>query len=247
MKSRHEDADAFAHGPLYLCVRRFVRQNIPCLIRPWTLAKRFFWSVRYPNPAARFAKVHEKNYWASSESRSGEGSTLEATTFLRQALLGFIARMNIKSMLDIPCGDFNWMQHVGLGIPYLGGDIVEALIRENQVKYAHANRTFQVLDLTNSALPANDLVLTRDCLNHLSLADIRKAVANVRSSGSIFWAVTQFPAQRLNRDQESGFYYREINFQNAPFYWPPPIETHEEKMHPGKHISFWRISDLPAK
>jgi hypothetical protein len=240
------DPDAFAHGTIYLAVRKIVRRHARFLIKPWTSFKRAVWFVRYPTAAGRFAKIHEINYWASGESRSGEGSTLEATTDVRHALERFIADYNVVSMLDVPCGDFNWMQHVDMKIPYTGGDIVEALITRNRELYGRAGRTFEIIDLTRSQLPRCALVFTRDCLNHLSIEDVTHAIANIRSTGAEYLAVTQFPEQTVNRNQESGFHYRELNFQIPPFNWPPPLAIFNETSHPGKHIAFWKISSLPT-
>jgi len=239
------EPDAFSHGKLYLSVRRLVRKHTPFLIRPWTVFKRMVWLVRYRTAASRFAKIHETNYWASGESRSGEGSTFEATKDVRRALQEFIVEHRVASILDVPCGDFNWMRHVEMRIPYIGGDIVEALIIRNRKLYGTPERTFTAVDLTRSALPRCALVFSRDCLNHLSLADIRLAIANIRSSGAEYLGVTDFPCQSVNRNQESGFHYRELNFHLSPFNWPPPLATFEESSHPGKHIAFWQISCLP--
>jgi hypothetical protein len=36
---------------------------------------------------------------------------------------------DVKSLLDIPCGDFHWMRRVNLqGLSYVGADIVRELI-----------------------------------------------------------------------------------------------------------------------
>lgn len=245
-KPQEEEPDAFAHSSVYLKIRRVVRKNTPFLIGPWTAFKRIVWSIRYPTAASRFARIHATNYWANGESLSGEGSTMDATQYVREALAGFIREHQIPSILDVPCGDFNWMRHVEMDIPYFGGDIVEAIVARNRENHGTEMRKFEVIDLTSSKLPHCGLVFSRDCLNHLSIPDILQAVANIRSSGAEFIAVTQFPAQTVNRNQESGFNYRELNFHLAPFLWPEPVAIHDERLHLGKHIAFWRIADLPT-
>lgn len=246
MKSaENQEPDAFAHSTIYLTIRRFVRKNTPFLIRPWTVFKRAVWLIRFRSPESRFNQIHKTNYWANGESLSGEGSTLEATSSLRAALESFVREHQVRNFLDVPCGDFNWMNHVDLGIPYTGGDIVEDIVVRNQKEYANNQRKFQLIDLTRSELPACDLVFSRDCLNHLSIPDIHQAIANICSSGAIYLAVTQFPAQTVNRAQASGFTYRELNFSLAPFYWLPPVAIYDEQFHPGKHLGIWKISDLP--
>jgi hypothetical protein len=241
----HTEADSFSHGKLYLFIRRVVRNHASFLIRPWTVFKRVIWVLRYPTAASRFAKIYETNYWANGESRSGEGSTLEATRDVRLALERFIIEHGVDSILDVPCGDFNWMQYTEIRVHYYGGDIVEELISCNQAQHGTASRSFAVIDLTRTQLPNCSLVFSRDCLNHLSISDIRLAIANIRRSGAEYLAVTQFPGQRVNKDQESGFNYRELNFRLPPFAWPNPSAIFAESSHPGKHIAFWKIATLP--
>ena len=57
--------------------------------------------------------------------------------------------MKITSVLDIPCGDFNWMQKVDLSnIEYIGADIVEELIKKNiEIYEGKNNLRFKVLNL----------------------------------------------------------------------------------------------------
>lgn len=234
------------HPQWYLAIRSFVRSNLAFLIPGWTLTKRAYWLIRYPTAKTRFEKIYHSNYWASEESFSGCGSNLEATRLLRAGLDAFIKEREITSMLDIPCGDFNWIRHMDLKLKYIGADIVAALISENQKAYGGENRSFEVLDLTKSKLPACDLVFTRDCLNHLSFSDIKKAQQNVSSSQSTYLAVTQFPEQATNRNQESGFIFRRINFRLPPFGWPEPLVEYPELENGIKTLAVWRVSDLPS-
>ena len=246
MKSdHHQDPEAFAHSTSYLVIRKFVCEHARFLIRPWTFIKRIIWLIRYPTAKLKFEQIHRSNTWACGESLSGDGSTLESTEGVRKALEKFIREHAVKSMLDVPCGDFNWMQHVQMDGPYIGGDIVEQIILNNQSKFGDDLREFKVIDLTKSSLPKCDLVFSRDCLNHLSMTDIRKAINNMVASGADFFAVSQFPAVTVNRNQESGFTYRGLNFCLPPFNWPDPIADFDEQFHPGKHIGFWSIADLP--
>ena len=241
-----EDPDAYAHSVGYLRIRKFVRKFMPFLISPWTSLKRVVWRIRYRSPEERFTQIHKSNYWANAESLSGGGSTMEATAETRKALEQFTKDYQIRSVLDVPCGDFHWMQHVDLGVPYIGGDIVDALVKENESRYGSSTRRFQVIDLTETRLPPCDLVHTRDCLNHLSIGDIQSAIANISASGARYLAVTDFPDAKVNRNQASGFTYRELNFRLAPFGWPEPILMWDEKFDTGKFLSFWKISDIPS-
>lgn len=82
-------------------------------------------------------------------------------------------KFQISSILDVPCGDFNWMQLLELqGISYIGGEIVKPLVSELNIKFSGDGVAFLQMDITKNKLPKCDLVLNRDCLFHLSYHDI---------------------------------------------------------------------------
>ena len=61
---------------------------------------------------ARFEAVYQRNFWGDSESRSGQGSTLEWTRDLRPEFQALLHTLKITSLFDAPCGDWNWMKAV---------------------------------------------------------------------------------------------------------------------------------------
>jgi hypothetical protein len=82
---------------------------------------------------AHIYRRFQKNAWASRESVSGTGSELNRTYHLRRELPVLLSELKVRSLLDLPCGDFNWMAHVELGdIRYVGADIIAELIDRNQ-------------------------------------------------------------------------------------------------------------------
>jgi hypothetical protein len=51
-------------------------------------------------------------------------SSLEETATLRQELPRLLNAFQISTVLDLPCGDFNWIQQVPLKVDrYIGADI----------------------------------------------------------------------------------------------------------------------------
>ncbi|QDT41051.1 hypothetical protein Pan241w_11100 [Gimesia alba] len=170
-----------------------------------------------------FEKIYSTNGWGSPESVSGTGSTLEQTRVIRQQLPKLIEKYQIKSMLDLPCGDFYWMRHVPLHLEYIGGDIVPAIVERNRRIY---RKEFRRLDITQSELPKVDLVFCRDCLVHFSDVDVFAAIANIKASGSKYLLTTTFPG-RENRDIQTG-YWRPVNLQSGPFCFPDPVEIINE-------------------
>ena len=173
-------------------------------------------------PEDRFTKIYMSNHWNSLESRSGEGSTFENTQNIRAGLSLIFEQYEIGSMLDAPCGDFNWMQSVtqDASIKYIGGDIVRPLIEKNQAKYDDKDRSFVHLDLTKSSLPNVDLLFCRDCLFHLSYQDIARVLENFLSSSIPYLMTTSSAAPngpRINNSNIVTGDMRLIDLFSEPF------------------------------
>ncbi|MFZ3136819.1 MAG: class I SAM-dependent methyltransferase [Thermodesulfovibrionales bacterium] len=202
----------------------------------------------FKSRSSRFTDIAEAGGFGDSPSLSGVGSTLEATEAVRDLLPKLIERYNITSFLDIPCGDFYWMQYVDLkNVEYIGADIVESIIAENNSKFGQPNRRFIVSDLCVDNLPRVDLVLSRDCLIHLKLSEIKTALRNLKSSGSRLFLLSTYPAVLVNPEIDPRF-CRNVNLEMPPFNLPKPIELFYEGggCNEGKALGLWRNSDLPG-
>jgi SAM-dependent methyltransferase len=226
-------------------------------VRPITIAER-----RFAEQAAalselsieeRFARIYQTNLWFDAESRSGTGSNLDETAQLRATLPHLLRRLNTRRLLDVPCGDFNWMSHVDLsGIEYIGGDIVDPLIRANRERYASAARRFLKVDVINGPLPQADVILCRDCLVHFSFANIIATFQTMKSSGAEYLLTTTFPAREVNKDIVDGD-WRPLNLEQSPFLLPVPhsviVEgcTEEGGAYADKALAVWRVADLPTQ
>lgn len=171
----------------------------------------------------RFTVIWKRNAWGSRESISGNGSTIANTESIRRFLPIVFEEFAIKSILDIPCGDFNWMRLVDgmTGISYLGGDIVAPLISKLNENYASETIRFVQLDITTDSLPKSDLVINRDCLFHLSYADINNALMRFCESGSKYLLSTSHDnlSNFKNTDIQSGG-FRLIDLFESPFNFP---------------------------
>ena len=196
-----------------------------------------------------FTEIQASNLWGAEESVSGLGSELDATAKLRAELPRLLRDLGADTMLDIPCGDFRWMSETELPVSrYIGGDIVEALVERNRRKYS--GREFLHLDLCSGDLPKVDVVFCRDCLVHLSFENVRRAIANVKRSGSTWLLTTTFLECEENSDIVNGD-WRMLNFELAPFQWKPPARVLVEGCteagggYSDKALGLWRISDLP--
>src|SRR5262245_49835393 len=200
---------------------------------------------------ALFTEIYDKNTFGGTESRSGHGSSLANTAAIRAALPALLAKLAIRTLLDIPCGDFHWLKEVDLGsVRYIGADIVGALIRENDRNYGREGRIFVTLDITRDALPYADLILCRDCLVHFSDEDIFRAITNLRRSGAKYLLTTTFTDRSSNEDILTGG-WRPLNLQIAPFCFPEPITVICEDYHDqggawaDLSLGLWEVATLP--
>lgn len=194
-----------------------------------------------------FTRIFRENAWGGDESRSGPGSSRVETAGLEATLPTLLCELNAKSLLDIPCGDFVWMANVDLeGIDYVGADIVPELIEANR-SWERPGRRFVKADLTRDRLPRCDVVVVRDCLVHLSLRDVDRALVNLVRSGSRYLLTTSFAANRENRDIATGS-WRPLNFELPPFLFAPPLrrlaESPRETEFRDKSLALWRLSDV---
>ena len=197
-----------------------------------------------------FSSIQSDNYWEDSESVSGPGSSLKQTKEIRRVLPKLFEDLHIKSILDIPCGDFNWMKHVvSKGIIYTGADIVSSIVDQNKQKYQTESIHFLRLDLLKDQLDRFDIVFCRDCLVHLSNDDILVALSNIKRSGSTYLVTTTFPEEAKNKDIPTGG-WRPVDFEKQPFNFPIPEILINEKCTEGdglfkdKSLGVWKIDSL---
>ncbi|MDP1663132.1 MAG: class I SAM-dependent methyltransferase [Phycisphaerales bacterium] len=180
------------------------------------------------------------------ETVCGIGSTMEQTRVARETVARVVREYGIKSMLDAPCGDLNWMKHVPLdGVRYTGGDVVQQMVDENRAKFAGTGREFVLMNIIEDVPEAADLILCRDCLVHLPGADVKRALANFSASGSKYLLATTFPATSQNTDLRFPGEWRAINLQAAPFLLPPPLllvdeECPDDNGH-SKSLGLWKL------
>ena len=182
-----------------------------------------------------FTEIYEHNGWGGEESRSGLGSELSYTEELRHKLPILLTQFGVTRILDAPCGDFNWMQHVvpRLGIEYIGGDIVKDMVVRNQQRFGTSRISFRHLDIVKDPLPASDLMMVRDCLFHLSHDDIFTFLENFCSSDiDLLLTTTHLPADGDNYDVSTGG-FRFIHLFSPPFFFPhPPLFRIEDWVPP---------------
>lgn len=199
----------------------------------------------------RFQAIYASNDWKDEESVSGPGSNSVQTEEAKSILEKVIREYEVQTLVDIPCGDFGWLQKIEIGdCKYIGGDIVPALVERNDNVYGNDQRKFEVIDLITDPLPDGDLLLVRDCLVHLSESQIKQAVTNIKASSIPYLITTHFTGDHINYDIHTGD-WRPINLEKAPFLFPKPLAVYNEKntenngAYADKSLAIWRVDQLP--
>lgn len=226
-----------------------IREKLPYVQTLYRFFKKL--PFRFGTNEGKFTRIYRSNYWGSAESVSGRGSGMDQAAVIVKELPGIMERIGARSILDIPCGDFNWMKEVDLGsAAYIGADIVAGLVIKNNQLWRSSKRSFLQIDLTTDALPRSDLILCRDCLVHFSFSDIFSALKNIKRSKSSYLLATTFPARKYNSDTLTG-QWRTLNLERAPFMFPEPLlllnENSKEVESSDKSLGLWRIGDIPTE
>ncbi|MBM3759094.1 MAG: class I SAM-dependent methyltransferase [Acidobacteria bacterium] len=231
-----------------------ILKGVPGLQTAYRFARSQYESAQLEGKAADevFGEIWSGNKWGGTDSVSGRGSDLTQTQVVRETLPVVFQQYGVKSMLDVPCGDFHWMRHVDLsGVDYVGGDIVAELVERNTAAYQTGNVRFVRLNLLEDAVPKVDLVFCRDCLVHLSFEHVFAALRQICASESQYLLTTTFVDRQQNGDIATGN-WRPLNLRVAPFEFPESLLLVNEKctedggQFRDKSLGLWKVSDLRA-
>jgi hypothetical protein len=202
---------------------------------------------KFPNSKAIFDYYYKTKFWGSVESASGPGSTIEYTENTRKGIADLIARLQVRRLLDAPCGDYNWFRLVQRApdVQYIGGDIVESLIADNTAKYGNQNTAFLSMDITRDRLPGADLWLCRDVFLHLSYRDIFLTMNNFARSEIRYFLASSYVKADTNADIPTGS-ARPLNLELPPFNFGKPTEYIDDyvKGTPVRCLCLWERDSL---
>jgi hypothetical protein len=184
------------------------------------------------------------------ETLCGAGSTLENTTSVRGWIPFLFRQLGERSLLDAPCGDFNWMARTNLsGIDYSGVDYDgEHLAKASttvSVPDAFAPNTKRLLhlDIVNDGLPKADVVLCREFLQHLPNDQVRKVIKNIADSGAKWLLATSHNAM-VNSDIAAAGMFRPLNLMAEPFCFPCCRSSVGDQLGTGRILGLWHRSDF---
>jgi hypothetical protein len=192
-----------------------------------------------------FREIYRTNHWGASE-RSGAGASVEQAASVLAHLASLIETLQVRTLLDVPCGDFAWMRHLQADVRYIGGDVLPELAAANQERYGGPDRQFLTIDLLKDGLPDAEMLLCRDCFVHLSFADVAAALTNIRRSRCRWLLTTTFPGCASNEDIVTGD-WRPLNLELPPLNLPAPRMLLNEQCTEGgnlfadKSLGLWKI------
>jgi hypothetical protein len=236
-------ADELRRTAFFTACIDVARQILPSPVLVWLRSQ----MVRnlHGGPREVFTEIHRRNIWGYQETASGGGSTLHYTKKMREALPELIGDLNVRTLLDLPCGDFHWMSEVNLPIThYIGSDIVPGMVENARNRYGRSEPEFRILDLCKDVLPQADLLLCRDCLMHLSEEMIFLALANIIRSDIKYLLISTYPDGR-NRSIRIGDWFpstcvRHPTISRRPYGtiddWVPPFDW--------RQLGLWEIESL---
>jgi hypothetical protein len=227
-------------------VKWILRLLIPIKMRKAFAARKFSAVVRGADYIQTFNNIYSTNWWGSKESVSGVGSELFRTMSVRAGFIRWLGQNNVSSVLDAPCGDFNWMLHVieETDIVYIGGDLVADLISKN-CEIGGARTKFLVFDILVDPLPKVDAWLCRDVLFHFPNSAIETILKKFENSDIPFFLTSHFEKIARHLDIEFGG-YRPVNLCAAPFNWPKPVHLifDGDKNEADRYLGIWQNPKL---
>lgn len=164
-----------------------------------------------------FQDIYRGNRWNGHQTRSGPGSSRAATNWVGMWLSDLCLRLQVRSVLDAGCGEGIWQPELP---GYIGVDVVPEAIEA--ARREHPHRTYLVADVIQDDLPNVDLVLTRDFMQHISVADGLRALENVGRGAKYLVASSYLGG--INEDPTSGYDAYRVNLEATPFALGAPME-----------------------
>lgn len=189
-----------------------------------------------------FEQVYKTRLWGGSRiypgyGSSGMGANPRVVEVLIRGLEDFIKQYNIKTFLDIGCGECEWQPAIdweGLGVEYLGVDVVAELIEMNRERLSYRPAmSFETKNMLVDPLPSADLYFIKDVLAHLPNAFIDQFFLKAREGTTKVLVYGNF-TEKAHLDLKKiggGRPLHEKHLRKEPFYQIEQIKSFAET-HP---------------
>lgn len=192
-----------------------------------------------------FGEIYRRNLWNGVESLSGPGSGVVPTEPVAQELTALVLELDVRTVLDVGCGDGLWMPDLP---GYLGVDVAPAAVE--RARKLHPDRHYRVWDGRRLlGLEPFDLVICRDAMQHLPLADGLAILDAIRDTGSR-WLLASTYRGTPNCEVVAGAFYSP-NLTGPPFGLPEPARTifdgydygiPDQVRDPAKFLGLWPLT-----
>jgi hypothetical protein len=186
-----------------------------------------------------FDYIYQHRIWGADGTRplSGWGSYGEwAASFVRVAA-EVIQERGVRTVTDIGCGDFNiGSQLCGSVEKYHASDISSEIIRWNLERFsALKNVVFQQINACVDPLPAADLLIIRQVLQHLTNAQIEAVLQNVEKTGFRLVLIAEHVSEpektgQPNQDLPSPGFFTRLDFNSGVFIDQPPFSRPAQRL-----------------
>jgi hypothetical protein len=126
------------------------------------------------NASKVFSEIYRHDRWTGG---SGPGSSSDFCRPLSRWLRGYLVEHQIRSLVDVGCGDLQWMPAAlsGLDVDYVGLDVVPELLEGHRQRMPADRFSFHVLDVATApvaSIPTGGLYWAKDVLQHWPSADV---------------------------------------------------------------------------
>lgn len=182
--------------------------------------KNNFWILqkKIDDTQSRFTEIYEKGAWGAKDF-SGSGSTIESTLEYVTMLKNFMKSNNIRSVVDLGCGDWQFSKCIDWeGIDYLGIDVVPHMIEKANRNFAKSNIRFLHANGSEYEMPSADLLICKDVLQHLPNKEILKILAQLPKYKYCLLTNDANPITNFNFNQDIPIGdYRPLDLSRPPF------------------------------
>jgi SAM-dependent methyltransferase len=164
----------------------------------------------------RFQEIYERNEWTHG---SGEGSLEIQTRGYRAFLQDFLAKKNIRTVVDMGCGDWQFSKLIDwTGIDYHGFDVAPVVISNNVDQFASDKVSFSLYSGNADELPPADLLIVKDVLMHLPNQVVLDFLPNLKKYkyALITNCTNPINPNDVNKDIQPGD-FRYIDLRMSPF------------------------------
>jgi SAM-dependent methyltransferase len=164
------------------------------------------------NRREAFDNIYLKNVWGY---KSGPGSDPDFAKRWIDVVNSFLAQEDIKTVIDIGCGDWRIAKNFNLqGKDYTGVEISTVIFNETVLNSAEnikfINDDFETLDIHDA-----DLIIIKDVLQHLTIESINNIVNKIMNKSRYALFCDDMSDDNNKEDVYGG--YRHIDLCSEPF------------------------------